>query len=92
MSVFEHGRTADRILHAINADALSVEQRIALAHAHAALARADAADVGNLIALLRHVDELPPIAKLIILARIRRRLGIVPPAAEENNVTPNGGA
>lgn len=79
MSVFDHGLIADRILHAIDEDALNVDQRIALATAHATLATAHAKELGNFIAFLEYVGELPPVAKVILLARIRRRLNLLPP-------------
>lgn len=86
-----HRHIADRILHGIDADTLDVDQKIALAHAHAAVALVDEAHTRNLIALFRYVSQLPPLAKAIILASARRRLGLLPPTPDEDNVGENGG-
>lgn len=90
MTVFDHARSADRILHTIDPDALDVRDRIALAAAHAALASADIREVAVLVALLAHADDLPPIAKQIILSRIRRRLAIVPPETNDGSSAAGG--
>lgn len=87
----EHRQIADRILHGLDLSLLTVDQKIAVAHAHATIALADEQHTADLLKLLAFVSELPPIAKVILLAEARRRLGILPPAPDEDSDHENGG-
>lgn len=91
--MLENRHMADRILHGIDPDSLDVGERIRYAAVRAAIAAADEAHTANLLKLLgvlAELPDLPPIARVILGAQIRRRLGILPLAPHEAT-TPNGG-
>ena len=78
----QHDLIADRLLHQAGTvtDPAERAELVARAAAHAALAAAQARQLGNLIAAARYADELEhPLARLILLRNIRRRLGLFPP-------------
>lgn len=91
MALEDHLLTADRLLHGIDPADLDIGDRIALALAHAQAAQAYESRTRALIALLLHADQLPPEARDLILALIRRRTGILPPPTSDGTL-PNGGA
>jgi len=81
---------ADRLLHGIDPDELSAGLRVRLAAAYAELAAAEEAHTGNLLRALAHAGELPPAARGILVALIRRRLGVIPPDTDDGRAE-NGG-
>jgi len=92
-----HDRLADRLLHQAETEPTEPirAELVARAQAHATLALAEQAELGNLIAILAALPDPDaelefPDARLILRRSIRRRLGLFPPLTQDGQ-HPNGG-